>query len=130
MTNKNSSPDEVISYKNCSFALKKKIVRLVENGRISKNHAAKKYGVSRSSIDYWCKKMSTLDYKNQNMDKDTSPQKENKKLRERIEELEFIKDYQQDIIVEFTKLTGKEVAKKLLPKQLSDEIEKKLRMVR
>lgn len=128
MTNKNSPPDEVISLKNYSFALKKKIVRLVENGRISKNHAAKKYGVGRSSIDYWCKKMSTLDEKYDTMEKDISPQKEIKKLRERIEELEFIKDYHQDILVEITKLTGKEAIKKLLPKQLSDEIEKKLKV--
>ena len=74
--------------------------------------------------------MTTLDHKYQNMGKDTSPQKENKKLRERIEELEFIKDYQQDIIVEFEKQTGMELAKKFLPKQLSDEIEKKKRKLR
>lgn len=38
-----------------------------------------------------------------------------KKLRERIEELEFIKDFQQDMIVEFEKITREELSKKFLP---------------
>jgi len=29
-----------------------------------------------------------------------------KKLRERVEELEIVKDFQQDLIVEFEKVTG------------------------
>jgi hypothetical protein len=53
-----------------------------------------------------------------------------KKLRERIEELEFVKDLQQDIIADpiaigFEKETGLEFAKKLLPEALVKEIEKK-----
>ena len=125
MEKKKSHPDEVISNSDYSFAFKKKIVRLVENGRISKNHASCKYRVGRSTIDYWCKKMSILDKKYGTMEKDTSPKQEIKKLKERIEELEFIKEFQQDIIVEFEKVTGKELAKKYLPKHLSDEIARK-----
>ena len=48
-----------------------------------------------------------------------------KKLRERIEELEFVKDLQQDIIADFEKETGLEFAKKLLPEALVKEIERK-----
>ena len=47
-------------YVKASYALKRKIVNLVSNGRISKNAASKKYNVSRSSIDYWMNKFSTL----------------------------------------------------------------------
>ncbi|MBK9670888.1 MAG: hypothetical protein IPO70_01260 [Bacteroidetes bacterium] len=110
-------------YVRASYALKKKIVDLVSNGRISKNAAAKKYNVSRSSLDYWMNKFSTLEEKETTMSKD----KELKKLRQRIEELEFIKDFQQDLIVEYEIETGDLKSKKNLPEQLSkrDRAEKK-----
>ena len=108
-------------YVRASYALKSKIVDLVSNGRISKNAAAKKYNVSRSSLDYWMKKFSTLEEKETNMSKD----KELKKLRQRIEELEFIKDFQQDLIVEYEIETGDLKSKKYLPEQLAKEIEQK-----
>ena len=108
-------------YVRASYALKRKIVDLVSNGRISKNAAAKKYNVSRSSLDYWMKKMSTLEENETTMSKD----KELKKLRERIEELEFIKDFQQDLIVEYEIETGDLKSKKYLPEQLAKEIEQK-----
>ncbi len=38
-----------------------------------------------------------------------SLKEENIKLKERIEALEFIKDLQQDIIVDFEKVTGQEL---------------------
>ncbi len=106
-----------------SFALKKKITDLIVNGRISKNYASAKYGVSRSTIGYWFKKITTLDEKKKFMTKDD----ELKKLRRRIAELEDIKDFQQDLIVEFELATGKELAKKFLPEQLAKEIERKKR---
>lgn len=130
MEKKKLQPDEEIPNSEYSFAFKKKIVRLVENGRISKNHASRKYGVGRSTIDYWCKKMSTLDKKFGTMENDNSPQQEIKKLKERLDELEFIKDFQQDIIAEFEKVTGKELSKKYLPKHLSDEIARKKKKLR
>ena len=108
-------------YVRASYALKRKIVDLVNNGRISKNAAAKKYNVSRSSIDYWMTKFSTLEQKDTSMSKD----KELKKLRQRIEELEFIKDFQQDLIVEYEIETGDLKSKKYLPEQLAKEIEQK-----
>lgn len=51
--------------------------------------------------------------------------KELKKLKKRIEELEWVKDFQQDLIVEFELMTGKVLAKKHLPEHLAKEIESK-----
>ena len=48
-----------------------------------------------------------------------------KKLKERIEELEFIKELQQDIIIDFEKVTGEELSKKFLPETLANEIARK-----
>jgi len=106
-----------------SFALKKKIIDLIINGRISKNYASAKYGVSRSIISYWFEKITTLDEKKKFMSKND----ELKKLKRRIDELELIKDFQQDLIAEFELATGKELAKKYLPEHLAKEIEKKKR---
>ena len=48
-----------------------------------------------------------------------------KKLKEKIEELEFQKDFQQDIIADMELITGVDMSKKSLPKTLAKEIEKK-----
>ena len=108
-------------YVRASYSLKRKIVDLVSNGRISKNAAAKKYNISRSSLDYWMTKFATLEEKETTMSKDNGI----KKLRKRIDELEFIKDFQQDLIAEFEIETGDIKSKKYLPEQLAKEIEKK-----
>ena len=47
-----------------------------------------------------------------------SKNEEIKKLRERIEALEFIKELQQDIIVELEHWTGDEFSKKSLPESI------------
>lgn len=93
----------------------------INNGLISVNYASKKYNISRSTIDYWIKKLSNYASKSKGMSKND----ELKKLRERIEELEFIKDFQQDMIVEFKKITGEKLSKKFLPERLAQEIQKK-----
>ncbi|MDO6739507.1 helix-turn-helix domain-containing protein, partial [Wenyingzhuangia sp. 2_MG-2023] len=72
------------SYTKVGFELKLLIIDQIQNGQISTNFAAKKYGVPRSSIDYWIKKYATLDQKKKAMSK----QDEIKKLKEKIEELE------------------------------------------
>ncbi len=48
-----------------------------------------------------------------------------KALRDKIYDLEGIKDFQQDIIIEFERVTGKELSKKLLPEKLANEIQRK-----
>jgi len=109
------------SGKNCSFEFKIFVIDQINNGQISLNFASKKYNISRSTLDYWRSKLSNYESKNKGM----SLEKENKKQRERIEELEFIKEFQQDLIAEFERVTGKELSKKFLPEYLANEIQKK-----
>jgi len=123
MEQKENQPCRKKEYQKVSFELKLQIVEKVTNGQISINHAAKKYDVSRSAIDYWVRKFATLKQKSIGMSKDD----EIKKLKERIEALEFIKDFQQDMIADFELITGKELSKKYLPKDIAKEIEKKKR---
>ena len=108
-------------YKKVGFELKLLIIDQIHNGQISINHAAQKYQVSRSSIQYWIKKYSTLEQKKNGRSK----KDEIKKLKEKIEELEFVKDFQQDIIADMELITGVDMSKKSLPKTLADEIQKK-----
>jgi hypothetical protein len=107
--------------KQVSFDLKLSVIAEINNGRISLNYASKKYHISRSTIQYWMKKLSNYESKTKQMSKDL----EIKKLRDRIEALEFIKDFQQDMIVEFEKVTGEELSKKYLPEHLANEIQRK-----
>ena len=108
-------------YKKVGFELKLLIIDQIQNGQISINHASNKYQVSRSSIQYWIKKYSTLEQKKNGMSK----KDEIKKLKEKIEELEFVKDFQQDIIADMELITGVDMSKKSLPKTLAEEIQKK-----
>jgi transposase-like protein len=107
--------------KEVSFDFKLSVIDEINNGLISLNYASKKHNISRSTIAYWMKKLSNYASKSKGMSKND----ELKKLRERIEELEFIKDFQQDMIVEFEKITGEELSKKFLPEHLAQEIQKK-----
>lgn len=108
-------------YQKIGFDFKLFIIAEIENGKISVNYASKKYNVSRSSISYWLKKYSTLRSKNQGMSKED----EIKRLKEKIAELEFVKEFQQDIIADMEVITGVDLSKKSLPKTLANEIEKK-----
>lgn len=108
-------------YQKVSFDLRLSIIDEITNGQISINYASKKYGISRSSIDYWMKKLSSFAQTRKGMSKND----EIKRLKERIEELEFVKEFQQDVIADFEQITGQELAKKYLPKTLVKEIEKK-----
>ena len=108
-------------YQKISYDLKLSIIDQIANGQISVNYAAKTYNVSRSSIDYWMKKMLSFEQKNKAMAK----KDEIKKLKERIEELEFIKDFQQEIMAEIELESGVDIAKKSLPEALAKEVEKK-----
>ncbi len=104
-----------------SFDFKISVIDEINNGQISANYASKKYNISRSTIAYWQKKLSTFQSKLKAMSKD----EELKKLREENEKLKFIKDFQQDIIIEFEKVTGQELSKKFLPEHLANEIQRK-----
>jgi transposase-like protein len=108
-------------YQKVSFDLKLSIIDQIINGQISVNHASKVHNISRSSITYWMQKLRTFEQKSKGMSKND----EIKKLRERIEALEFIKEIQQDIIAELEVCTGEDFSKKLLPESLHKEILKK-----
>ena len=114
-------PCQKTSYKKVGYDLKLIIINQIQNAQISINHASEKYQVSRTSLYYWMKKYATLDQKKQYMSK----KDEIKRLKEKIEELEFVKDFQQDVIADMELLTGVDMAKKSLPKTLAKEIEKK-----
>ena len=120
-TKKSTCPKN--EHQKVSFDLKLSIIDKIHNGQISINHAAEVYKISRSSINYWIKKLSSFEQNKKGLSKND----ELKKLKERIEELEFIKDLQQDIIADLETSTGIEFAKKFMPDTLAKEIEKKKR---
>ena len=109
------------SYQKVTLETKLLVVDQILNGQLSTNFASKKYAVPRTTISYWLRKYSTLVQQNNGMSKNN----EIKKLRERIEELEFVKDFQQDIIADMELITGVDLSKKSLPKTLAKEIELK-----
>jgi len=109
------------SYQKVTLETKLLVVDQILNGQVSTNFASKKYDVPRTSITYWLRIYSTLVQQNTGMSKD----KEIKKLKEKIEELEFQKDFQQDIIADMELITGVDMSKKSLPKTLAKEIELK-----
>ena len=106
-------------YQKVSFDLKLTIIDQIANGQISVNHASNKYNISRSSIQYWMKKLTNFENKSNTMSKND----EIKKLKGHIEELEFVKDFQQDVIADFENITGEHLSKKYLPEALAKEIE-------
>lgn len=109
------------SYQKATLETKLLVVDQILNGQISNNQASKKYDIPRTTISYWLRKYSTLVQQNVGMSKND----EIKKLKEKIEELEFQKDFQQDIIADMELITGVDMSKKSLPKTLAKEIEQK-----
>jgi transposase len=109
------------SYQKVNLETKLLVVDQILNGQLSNNQASKKYDVPRTTITYWLRKYSTLVQQNTGMSKND----EIKKLKEKIEELEFQKDFQQDIIADMELITGVDMSKKSLPKTLAKEIELK-----
>jgi transposase len=106
------------SYQKVTLETKLLVVDQILNGRISTKFASNKYDILRTTITYWLRKYSTLVQQNTGMSK----LDEIKKLKERIEELEFVKDFQQDIIADMELITGVDMSKKSLPKTLAKEI--------
>ena len=109
------------SYQKVTLETKLLVVDQILNGQVSTRFASEKYDVPRTTINYWLRKYSTLVQQNTGMSK----LDEIKKLKERIEELEFVKDFQQDIIADMEIITGVDLSKKSLPKTLAKEIELK-----
>lgn len=114
-------PSRKIEYQKLTYDVKLSIIDQIANGQISVGHAAKVYNVSKSSIEYWIRKLLSFEQKSKSMSKND----EIKKLKQRIEELEFIKEFQQVIIAEVALESGIDIAKKSLPDTLEKEIGKK-----
>ena len=121
METQKKEPCRKKAYQKVSFDFKLSVIDQINNGQISINYASKKYGISRSSISYWMNKLGSYEQAQKAMSK----KDEIKKLKERIAELEFIKEFQQDVIADFETITGEELSKKYLPEALAKEIEKK-----
>lgn len=121
MDTQNNQPCRKRNGKEISFEFKLSVIAEIANGQISANFASKKYNISRSTIAYWQKKLSNYIVEKKFKSKDD----EIKALRDRIYDLEGIKEFQQDIIIEFERVTGKELSKKFLPEKLANEIQRK-----
>ena len=113
------------SYQKVTLETKLLVVDQILTGHISNNQASKKYEVPRTTIAYWLRKYSTLVQQNNGMSKND----EIKRLKEKIEELEFQKDFQQDIIADMELITGVDMSKKSLPETLAKEIERKKKAI-
>lgn len=109
------------SYQKVTLETKLLVVDQITNGQISVNQASKQYHVPRTTINYWLRIYTTLAQQKTGMSK----LNQIKKLKERIEQLEFQKDFQQDIIADMELITGVDMSKKSLPKTLAKEIELK-----
>ena len=108
-------------YQKVTFAHKLFVIEQINNGQISLNFASKKYNISRATINYWMKKLTNYSTEK----KGVSKNEEIRNLKSRIKDLEGIKEFQQEVIVEFEKVTGEELSKKYLPEWLANEIQRK-----
>lgn len=108
-------------YQKVTFEHKLFVIDQINNGQISANFASKKYKISRATIHYWMKKLSNYDNKKTSISKDDQI----KKLKDRVTDLEGIKEFQQELIVDFEKITGEELSKKYFPDWLTNEIQRK-----
>ena len=106
-------------YKRFTIAFKREVVEPVLNGQMSQRYAAEKYGISRNTVASWCKEFG-MDKSQKNQSKN----KEIKKLKDRIEELELIKEIQQDMLAILERQVGTDELEKSLPEQLFKEIQK------
>jgi transposase-like protein len=105
-----------------AYSFKIKLVEEIENGYLSLRYASMKYHVSRTTLDKWRERYGK--HHRRMKDKNLSPEKKLKQQQQRIDDLEFMLDLQREIIADFELLTGKELAKKSLPKPLADAVEK------
>jgi transposase-like protein len=94
-------------YQKVTFEHKLFVIDQIKNGQISANFASKKYAISRATIHYWMKKLSNYSQEKTGISKDDQI----RKLKEKIEDLECVKEFQQDLIIEFEKVTGEELSK-------------------
>ena len=116
---KKVEPAEQFEKKSYSYAFKRQILNVIENGQLSINQSAKKHGINRSTIQKWMQQIGNFEKKLKEMG-GRSAQQEIKELRKRIKELEaekIIYDVAFDVIDAELKIDSK---KKYLPPSLQD----------
>ena len=118
---KKATPATKITYQGYPHGLKLSILAEVENGQASINQAAKKYGVSRSAIQRWMRKMGTFDKKLREMGGNSAKQ-EIRRLRQKIKDLETQKIILETAIEIVEEEYGVDVKKKFLPEPLKDTL--------
>jgi len=117
--NKKTNPATKITYQGYPHGLKRSILAEVENGQTSINQAAKKYGVSRSAIQGWMKKMGTFDKKLREMGGQSAKQ-EIQRLRQKVKDLEAQKLILETALEIVEEEYGVDVKKKFLPESLKN----------
>jgi len=123
---KHKTPGKEINfYKRYSFAFKRQVCEPVLNGQMSQRYAAEKHGLARNTVASWCKEFGM-----DSSPKNQSKNKEIKKLKDKIEELELIKDIQQDMLAILQNQVGTDELEKYLPEQLFKEIQKAARKLK
>ena len=120
---KKVKPATQITYQGYSHGFKLGILAEIENGRISLNQAAIKYGISRTSIQRWMNKMGTFDKKLREMGGNSAKQ-EIKRLKQKIKDLEAEKAILETAIEIVEDEYGVDVKKKFLSESLKDTLRK------
>jgi transposase-like protein len=122
--NRKKTPAESYKYYRYSYSFKKQVIEEIENGQISMNAAAKKYGASRSTIKKWFDKMGNFDKKLRSM-KGRSPGQKIKEMKARIDRLEQEKEILSFAIDMISEETGTDMLKKYLPESQKNSQKRK-----
>jgi len=112
-----------ITYQGFSHGFKLGILSEVENGLVSVNQASIKYGIARSTIQRWMKKMGNFDKKLREMGGNSAKQ-EIQRLRQKIKDLEAQKAILETAIEIVEEEYGVDVKKKFLPESLKNTLRK------
>ena len=112
-----------ITYQGYSWELKINIIEEIENGQVSINQAAKKYGVSRTAIQKWMKKYGNLDKKLRDMG-GRSPKQEIAELKKKLKQAELERDILETALEIIEDEYGVDVKKKFLSQYQRDTLKK------
>ena len=112
-----------ITYQGYSWGLKINIIEEIENGQVSINQAAKKYGVSRTTIQKWMKKYGNLDKKLREMG-GRSPKQEIAELKKKLRQAELERDILETALEIIEDEYGVDVKKKFLSQYQRDTLKK------
>lgn len=117
-------PAETYKFYRYSYVFKKQVIEEVENGQISMNQAAKKYDISRSTIQKWFTKMGNLEKRIKGL-QGMSPRQKLRDMSARIKRLEQEKEILSFAMDMISEEVGTDMLKKYLPE--SQEVIRKRR---